>query len=123
MCSVDILPDILEAGTSLKIEGRMKQPGYTAAVTGMYRKYLDILLSSDMTYQVNDRDSSIFWIYLAVEVPVRSYYKQHNGPSMMAFTNEKRQTEFRKIFLEKRTHFRYAGSLSECPAFSGTFMP
>ena len=28
MCSVDILPDILEAGvTSLKIEGRMKHPG------------------------------------------------------------------------------------------------
>ena len=31
LCTIDILPDILEAGvTSLKIEGRMKKPEYTA---------------------------------------------------------------------------------------------
>ena len=49
----------------------MKQPGYTAAVTGMYRKYLDILLSSDMTYQVNDRDRQYLLDIFSVEVPVR----------------------------------------------------
>ena len=44
ICTLDILPEILDAGViSLKIEGRMKQPEYTAAVTGIYRKYLDIL--------------------------------------------------------------------------------
>ena len=43
--TIEILPQILDAGvTSLKIEGRMKQPGYTAGVTSVYRKYLDILL-------------------------------------------------------------------------------
>ena len=43
ICTLDILPEIIEAGVmSLKIEGRMKQPEYTAAVTGIYRKYLDI---------------------------------------------------------------------------------
>ena len=32
--TIEILPEILDAGvTSLKIEGRMKQPGYTAGVT------------------------------------------------------------------------------------------
>ena len=42
--TIEILPEILEAGvTSLKIEGRMKQPGYTAGVTKVYRKYLDLL--------------------------------------------------------------------------------
>ena len=42
--TIEILPQILEAGvTSLKIEGRMKQPGYTAGVTSVYRKYLDLL--------------------------------------------------------------------------------
>ena len=36
--TIEILPQILEAGvTSLKIEGRMKQPGYTAGVTSVYR--------------------------------------------------------------------------------------
>ena len=44
ICTIEILPEIIEAGvTSLKIEGRMKQPAYTAGVTGMYRKYLDFL--------------------------------------------------------------------------------
>ena len=41
ICTLDILPEIIEAGvTSLKIEGRMKQPEYTAGVTSVYRKYL-----------------------------------------------------------------------------------
>ena len=33
ICTIEILPEIIEAGvTSLKIEGRMKQPAYTAGV-------------------------------------------------------------------------------------------
>lgn len=39
ICTIEILPEIIEAGvTSLKIEGRMKQPAYTAGVTGMYQE-------------------------------------------------------------------------------------
>ena len=42
LCTLDILPQILEAGVfSLKIEGRMKSPRYTAGVVRIYRKYLD----------------------------------------------------------------------------------
>ena len=42
LCVLDILPDILEAGVySLKIEGRMKSPRYTAGVVSVYRKYVD----------------------------------------------------------------------------------
>ena len=42
MCTVSLLPEILKAGvTSLKIEGRMKKPEYTAGVVNIYRKYLD----------------------------------------------------------------------------------
>ena len=42
LCTLDQLPDILEAGVySLKIEGRMKSPRYTAGVVSIYRKYLD----------------------------------------------------------------------------------
>ncbi len=43
ICTLSILPDILEAGVcSLKIEGRMKRPEYTAGVVRIYRKYLDL---------------------------------------------------------------------------------
>lgn len=119
MCSVDLLPDILEAGvTSLKIEGRMKQPGYTAAVTGMYRKYLDILLSSDMTYQVNDRDRQYLLDIFSRGGSCQGYYKQHNGPSMMAFTNEKKTNGIPENLPRKKEPI--SGTLvlyPECPAF------
>ena len=43
LCSLDILPDLIEAGIdSLKIEGRMKAPRYTAGVVSIWRKYLDL---------------------------------------------------------------------------------
>lgn len=43
ICTLSILPEILEAGVfSLKIEGRMKRPEYTAGVVRIYRKYLDL---------------------------------------------------------------------------------
>ena len=45
MCDLNTLhrlPEMLEAGVySFKIEGRMKSPEYTAAVTSVYRRYLD----------------------------------------------------------------------------------
>ena len=45
--TIGLLPDIIAAGvTSLKIEGRMKQPQYTAGVTAVYRKYLDLFLEN-----------------------------------------------------------------------------
>lgn len=43
MDTLSCLPDIVAAGVaSLKIEGRMKSPRYTAGVTAVYRKYLDL---------------------------------------------------------------------------------
>lgn len=91
MCTLDLLPEIINAGvTSLKIEGRMKQSGYTAAVTGMYRKYLDILLNSDKPYQVNDSDRQYLLDIFSRGGSCQGYYRQHNGPSMMAFTNDKK---------------------------------
>lgn len=43
MCTLEILPDLIEAGIdSFKIEGRMKKPEYAAGVTSIYRKYIDL---------------------------------------------------------------------------------
>ncbi|MBN2558376.1 MAG: U32 family peptidase [Clostridia bacterium] len=40
---IDFLDELKDMGVrSLKIEGRMKNPGYVAAVVGIYRKYLDM---------------------------------------------------------------------------------
>ena len=61
VCVLDILPDILEAGVySLKIEGRMKSPRYTAGVVSIYRKYVDRYLKSGRKgYHVDPRDKKI----------------------------------------------------------------
>lgn len=41
--TLEILPKLIQAGIdSFKIEGRMKSPEYTAAVTSVYRKYRDL---------------------------------------------------------------------------------
>ena len=45
LCALPLLPQILDSGVySLKIEGRMKSPEYTAGVVRIYRRYLDRLL-------------------------------------------------------------------------------
>ncbi|HBA46928.1 MAG TPA: hypothetical protein DCZ91_03840 [Lachnospiraceae bacterium] len=43
MCTIEHLPTLMEAGIdSFKIEGRMKKPEYTAGVTAIYRRYIDL---------------------------------------------------------------------------------
>ena len=47
LCGLEYLPNLVNAGVScLKIEGRMKTPEYVATVTRIYRKYLDLAISS-----------------------------------------------------------------------------
>lgn len=48
LCGLDYLPKLINSGVySLKIEGRMKSPEYVATVTKIYRKYIDLALSSN----------------------------------------------------------------------------
>ncbi len=57
MCTLDILPQLMDAGIdSFKIEGRMKSPEYVAGVTGMYRKYMDMYLEHREKYRISDED-------------------------------------------------------------------
>ncbi len=43
MMSIEYLPELIDMGvSSFKIEGRMKPPLYTAGITSVYRKYIDI---------------------------------------------------------------------------------
>ena len=86
---MDILPDILGAGVmSLKIEGRMKQPAYTAGVTAVYRKYLDMYLSGK-EYHVQEKDRKYLLELFSRGGSCKGYYDMYRGPEMMAFANEK----------------------------------
>lgn len=57
IATLDLIPELVEAGIhSYKIEGRMKSPEYVAAVTSMYRKYVDLYLTNKKGYKVDDQD-------------------------------------------------------------------
>ena len=102
ICTLDILPQILDAGVvSLKIEGRMKSPRYAAGVVSVYRKYLDRLSDSAAAGRSEDRppkanaSSSGRWTVDPADRELlrelfdrggfsEGYYRCHNGASMIA---------------------------------------
>ena len=56
MNTLDILPELLEAGVvSFKIEGRMKRPEYVAVVTDIYRRAIDSYFAGGYTVSAEDR--------------------------------------------------------------------
>lgn len=135
MCTVGILPQILEAGVhSLKIEGRMKKPEYTAGVVAIYRKYLDRYLEGEKNPVVSKEDYQILLDIYNRDGFHESYYKQRNGREMMALRNEKKSIsgeekkkarneklfeEIRNKYLSGKKQEKIKGTLSlfpDCPA-------
>lgn len=89
MCTIDLLPEIIRSGvTSLKIEGRMKRPEYTAGVVRIYRKYLDQFLSGHWTGVSKEDQRELYDLYNRDGFH-QGYYFQRNGRNMMALKNEK----------------------------------
>lgn len=95
LCTLDILPQILEAGVfSLKIEGRMKSPRYTAGVVRIYRKYLDRYLEyGSEGYYVEPEDKKELLDLFDRGGFTSGYYTRHNGCDMIAL---KEKPEFRE---------------------------
>lgn len=84
LCSIEILPEILEAGTnSLKIEGRMKRPEYVAAVTRQYRAYVDKYVQKKSTKVLEEDKQELMELYNRGGF-TKGYYLTHNGRSMMS---------------------------------------
>jgi putative protease len=55
--TLEMLPELIEAGiASFKIEGRLKRPEYTAAVTRLYNKYIDQFYQDRDNYEVDPKD-------------------------------------------------------------------
>lgn len=86
LCGLDLLPDIIEAGVySLKIEGRMKSPRYTAGVVSVYRKYVDRYLTDGREgYRVDPADRTLLLDLFDRGGFCSGYYRQHNGREMIA---------------------------------------
>ena len=95
LCTLDILPDIIEAGVySLKIEGRMKSPRYTAGVVSIYRKYVDRYLEQGREgYFVEPEDRKMLLDLFDRGGFTDGYYARHNGRGMVAL---REKPEFRE---------------------------
>lgn len=86
LCTLTLIPDILEAGVySLKIEGRMKSPRYTAGVVWIYRKYLDLYLKEGRkNYLVDPKDEQLLLDLFDRGGFTEGYYQSHNGRDMVS---------------------------------------
>lgn len=88
MCTLELLPELIEAGIdSFKIEGRMKRPEYAAGVTAIYRKYIDLYYKNGKAgYRVDVKDLEILkQLYLRTQLQT-GYYNKHNGKEMVTIT-------------------------------------
>ena len=82
LCGLDELPALQAAGVcSLKIEGRMKSPEYTAGVTAIYRKYLDQLEAG--AFRVEEADRQALSALFDRGGFTDGYTRRHNGADML----------------------------------------
>ena len=82
LCALKELPLLWEAGvSSLKIEGRMKSPAYTAGVTAIYRRYLDELEAG--RWQVDPEDMKQLSRLFDRGGFTDGYFRRHNGREML----------------------------------------
>ena len=107
LCTLELLPEIVGAGiASLKIEGRMKRPEYTAGVVSIYRKYLDRLEQMDgkpKHLKADPEDLRTLMDLYNRGGFTGGYYHQHNGPKMMSMERPNHfGTEAARLILQKK---------------------
>lgn len=91
LCGIDVLRELTEAGVaSLKIEGRMKSAEYVAAVTGIYRKYLD-LYEEYGQYQVTEEDRETLLQVFNRGGFTKGYWEGNPGESLLSGEMPKHQ--------------------------------
>lgn len=93
MCTLRILPDLIDAGIdSFKIEGRMKNPVYVASTVNAYRKARDYYLDAVASGTFDRTEYEDFIYPLEKELAdiynrggfSEGYYFMEKGPEMMA---------------------------------------
>ena len=86
-CTIEILPKLIDAGIdSLKIEGRMKKPEYTAFTTAIYRKYLDNIYENGKCIVSGKDMDNLRKMYMRSEIQT-GYYYTSNGSEMISLNN------------------------------------
>ncbi len=125
LCTLDILPDILEAGvSSLKIEGRMKGPRYTAGTVAVYKKYVDQYLEHGREgYRVDPEDKELLRMLFDRGGSTEGYYRRHNGADMIypgekpkqRAMDEERLRKIDRMYTEKKRQEPVTGELTAAP--------
>lgn len=107
ICTLNILPDIIEAGVySLKIEGRMKKTEYAAGMTALYRKYIDLYLSKGRKgYRVEESDRKLAMDLFHRNGFSESYFYKQNGKDMISLKKPTFRTENAELM--KRIREKY----------------
>lgn len=102
ICAIDLIPRIAEAGVcSLKIEGRMKRPEYTAGVVRIYRKYADRYERYGAEgYKVSEADKKELYLLFNRDGFSEGYYEQHNGRNMMALSERRLSDQEKREYEE-----------------------
>lgn len=97
LCGLSAIPKLCGAGVdSFKIEGRMKNPVYTAGVTDIYRRALDLYLTKREEYKAEEEIHEEYGESLGkmlLELYNRGgftngYFDMHNGPEMLSFERQ-----------------------------------
>ncbi len=109
LCALPVLPRILEAGvTSLKIEGRMKSPRYTAGVVSVYRKYVDrYQREGGKDWQADPADLRLLRQLFDRGGFTEGYFRRHNGADMIFPGEKPERREVEEAFLEESVDRRY----------------
>ena len=122
LCGLDSLGELLDAGVcSLKIEGRMKSPRYTAGVTSVYRRYVDQYRregSKGVKAALSDKE---FLLELFDRGGFSDgYFHTHNGKAMVALpekpafrqVDEARMMALDQTYVDKEIKEKIKGTLS-----------
>lgn len=100
--TVQDLKAMTEAGVcSLKIEGRMKSPLYVAAVTGIYRKYLD----AGMPEKMEEADARLLRKVFDRGGSTDAYLYRHNGADMIVGTEKEARTPAEEALIPIRERY------------------
>ena len=116
LCGLDMLPAMLDAGVySLKIEGRMKSPQYTAGVTEVYRKYVDRYLERGTDgYYVEAQDRKVLSDLFDRGGTTDGYLRGKTGRQMLTL-REKPERKMMNEALFNRIEQEYLGEAKPIP--------
>ncbi len=90
LCGLDSLGELLDAGVcSLKIEGRMKSPRYTAGVVSIYRKYVDLYKKvGSAGWKAAAQDKEFLLELFDRGGFSDGYFHAHNGKGMLTLSEK-----------------------------------